>query len=508
MGVAPDGQRLLDLLAESRKYQNEVSNRLADQVLGALWELLRGFEAANAAANGNVLRDLPERDPQHIYGGLLTVIMRLVFLLYAEDEGLMPDSPIYANNYSVTGLYERLRADAGRYPDTLDQRYGGLAWLLATFRLIYEGGGHGEMMRLPARRGQLFDPNAYPFLEGREADGPAPQPGSFDAPRVSDGVLWRVLQGLLMLDGERLSYRALDVEQVGSVYESMMGFDIQTVPGRALALRPKHIVIDLDELLQQKPAQRKKWLKEHAECDVPDSAAKALQSPTTVEDLAAALERRISPRTPLPLPPGALFLQPGEERRRTGSHYTPRELTEPIVRTTLAPVLADLGPKPQPEQILALKVCDPAMGSGAFLVEACRQLAAHLVQAWEDHAAQPRIPSDEDPLLHARRLVAQRCLYGVDRNPFAVHLAKLSLWLVTLARDHAFTFLDHALKHGDSLVGLTQEQIAACHWNDSIGPKVFYGGRDSRYSENAKYPRFVRCNYTFIVHQVNEKGHC
>ena len=105
------------------------------------------------------------------------------------------------------------------------------------------------------------------------------------------------------------------------------------------------------------------------------------------------------------------------------------------------------------------------MGSGAFLVEACRQLAEALVAAWEMLEATPKLPPDEDPLLHARRLIAQRCLYGVDKNRFAVNLAKLSVWLVTLAKDHAFTFLDHALKHGDSLVGLTKEQIGAFHWN-------------------------------------------
>jgi hypothetical protein len=79
----------------------------------------------------------------------------------------------------------------------------------------------------------------------------------------------------------------------------------------------------------------------------------------------------------------------------------------------------------------------------------------------------PTIPPDEDEPLHARRLVAQRCLYGVDRNPRAVDLAKLSLWLATLARDHEFTFLDHALKCGDSLVGLDDRQIAAMHWDAS-----------------------------------------
>src|SRR5439155_17807012 len=120
-----------------------------------------------------------------------------------------------------------------------------------------------------------------------------------------------------------------------------------------------------------------------------------------------------------------------------------------------------------PEQLLDLKVCDPAMGSGAFLVEACRQLGVRLVRAWAHHQVTPTLPADEDTDLHARRLVAQNCLYGVDKNPRAVDLAKLSLWLATLARDHEFTFLDHALKCGDSLVGLTTAQVAAATWNES-----------------------------------------
>jgi hypothetical protein len=108
------------------------------------------------------------------------------------------------------------------------------------------------------------------------------------------------------------------------------------------------------------------------------------------------------------------------------------------------------------------------MGSGAFLVEACRALAIQLVEAWGRYPhKKPVIPADEDAELHAKRLVAQRCLYGVDKNPLATDLAKLSLWLATLARDHEFTFLDHALKSGDSVVGLTQEQIAAAHWDTS-----------------------------------------
>ena len=175
--------------------------------------------------------------------------------------------------------------------------------------------------------------------------------------------------------------------------------------------------------------------------------------------------------TPDLVPPGALVLQPSEARRRSGSHYTPRELTEPIVRTTLEPILARLrgpgGEPPRPDAILDLKVCDPAMGSGAFLVEACRQLGDALIEAWRAHKAAPELPAGEDEVIAARRLIAQRCLYGVDRNPMAVDLAKVSLWLATLAKEHALTFVDHALRHGDSLVGLSQRQIEAFHWDTS-----------------------------------------
>lgn len=469
--VEADDRRLPALLAASRRYQNEVSTRLAEQVTEALLDLLRGFQAADESARGRLLGELARTDPQHVYGGLLTVLLRLVFLLYAEDRGLMPGDAVYTGHYAVTGLYQRLREDAGKYPDTMDQRYGAWAWLLSLFRLVYTGGTH-ERLHLPARHGSLFHPGdagqGYPFLEGRPRAG-SWQPGErLEPPRVSDGVVWRVLHKLLVLGGERLSYRSLDVEQIGSVYESMMGYTLERAAGPSIAVRPGHVVVDLAALLSQKPADRAKFLKDHAGCDLSGQALAALKDAKYPEAAAAALGRKTSPRTPQILPPGSLYLQPGEERRKSGSHYTPRTLTGPIVETTLRPVLEALGERPTPAQILSLKICDPAMGSGAFLVETCRQLGAHLVRAWELNNATPPIPPDEEPLLHARRLVAQRCLYGVDKNPFAVDLAKLSLWLVTLAKDHPFTFLDHALKHGDSLVGLSKAQIAEFRWDDRV----------------------------------------
>ncbi len=196
--------------------------------------------------------------------------------------------------------------------------------------------------------------------------------------------------------------------------------------------------------------------------------AAAVKGATDVATLHAALAPVIDTEaTPDLVPLEAMMLEPSEERRRSGSHYTPRTLTEPIVRTTLQPILEALrldGEPPTPEALLDLKVCDPAMGSAAFLVEVCRQLGDELVAAWDAHGDRPEIPSDEDDLTYARRLIAQRCLYGVDRNPVAVDLSKMSLWLATLAKEHPLTFLDHSLRHGDALVGLDRRQIERFDW--------------------------------------------
>jgi N-6 DNA Methylase len=372
----------------------------------------------------------------------------------------------------VRGLYGKLTEDAAINPDTMDERRGGWGRLLALFRLIHKG--HKSHF-VQARGGKLFDPDFFTFLEGR---GSAAEP-----PRVlpvSDGCILRVLEGLMTLKSpagrERLSYRTLDVEQIGSVYETVMGFTVEAALGRVLAIRAGKnnrtpVFVALEHLVALKGKDRIKYLKEEADrSSLSAGATKAIEAAKNIEDMIAALDpladERGSPRKHA-APAGTPILQPTDERRRTGSHYTPRSLTEPIVRCALEPAFERLGPDATPEQILDLKVCDPAMGSGAFLVEACRAVASKLVLAWVRWPdKRPVIPADEDEELHARRLVAQRCLYGVDKNPLATDLAKLSLWLATLARDHEFTFLDHALKCGDSLVGLTTAQIAAVACND------------------------------------------
>ena len=470
----PRAQRLTALLEDSRKFQNEVSERLAQQVLHALYELLRGLQAAHDASKGELLREQLAEQPDEVYRALLTFILRLIFLLYAEERDMLPADETFLRYYSLAGLYERLREDAALYPDTMDQRFGAWAQLLVLFRMVHDGAAAGAMW-LPKRQGVLFDPDRFKFLEGRPSGGAQQVDERIQPPLVPDGHIYRALEKLLVLDGERISYRALDVEQIGSVYETMIGFRLETATGRSVAVKAQKThgaptAVDLETLLGEPAAKREKWLQGRADRKLTDKVKKATAEAATLEDLHAALLPVIdAAATPDLVPKGAMVLQPSEERRRSGSHYTPRALTEPIVRTTLEPILARLrgadGRPPRPAQILDLKVCDPAMGSGAFLVEACRQLGDALVESWHAHGEVPAIPPDEDEVIFARRLIAQRCLYGVDRNPVAVDLAKVSLWLVTLAKDHALTFVDHALRHGDSLVGLSRKQIEAFHWD-------------------------------------------
>ncbi|MEN9938993.1 MAG: hypothetical protein RLZZ387_5572, partial [Chloroflexota bacterium] len=508
----PRAQRLAALLENSRKFQNTVSERLAEQVLHALYALLRGFQAADDETRGALLRDTLRDEPDQVYRGLLTVVLRLVFLLYAEERDMLPADETFLRGYSLAGLHERLREDAALYPDTMQQRYGAWAQLTALFRMVYDGVEAGEL-RLPRRHGALFDPDRFPFLEGRVAGVARQTHQRINPPRVPDGTVYAALEQLLLLDGERISYRALDVEQIGSVYETMMGFRLEAARGRSLAIRAAKkggapTTVSLDALLETPPAQRAKWLQEQTERSIPAGVSKALPAAASIEALHAALRPVVdAAATPDIVPPGAMVLQPSPERRRSGSHYTPRELTEPIVRTTLEPVLARLRGEgdlpPRPAQILDLKVCDPAMGSGAFLVEACRQLGDALIEAWRVHGERPPIPPDEDEVVFARRLVAQRCLYGVDKNPTAVDLAKVSLWLVTLAKEYPFTFVDHALRHGDSLVGLSRRQIEAFHW-EGDAPRFQAGFEAMRVREHAERVAELRGQIRHATERVSD----
>jgi len=147
---------------------------------------------------------------------------------------------------------------------------------------------------------------------------------------------------------------------------------------------------------------------------------------------------------------GSLSLQPGSGvRKTTGTFYTPQPIADYLVRGALGPLVRDAAP----ERILQLRIVDPAMGSGAFLVAACRFLAAAYESSLVRHGGCHASDIGEAERVTIRRTVAERCLYGVDLNPMAVQLARLSLWLCTLAADRPLSFLDHRLQIGDSLLG-------------------------------------------------------
>lgn len=179
---------------------------------------------------------------------------------------------------------------------------------------------------------------------------------------------------------------------------------------------------------------------------------------------------------------GGIIVTKTRARRDSGTEYTPRVLAEEIVRYALEPLVYLPGPvdgAPRETwlvkasaQLLALKICDPACGSGAFLVAACRYLAERVSEAWQREGHIP----DDDPIRDAQRIISERCLYGVDRDPMAVEMAKLSLWLLTFARQRPFGFLDHAIREGDSLLGITSlDQLRTLHFDPERGRALHDG---------------------------------
>lgn len=466
---------LAALFTRTADTQANITTTLGVQVRQAVELFVAELARLDREARGALLHGVPDRD---IYRGALTTLLRLVFLLYAEQRDLLParDS-VYAEGYAVTTLHRQLTEARDRHGDEVaDRRSAAWPRLLATFGAVHGGCEHPDL-RIPAHGGSLFDPVRYLWLAGAA---------------VTDRVVHEILDALLLLRhkgkaAERLSYTGLDVEQIGHVYEGLLEFSCLRVTEPYLGLQGK-AEPELSLSAVEAQPDLATWLAD--KCDLSATrVAKALTAtlnPVATAALHAAcdndsdLAARITPywgllRTdlrgrPTVFPAGSILFTQVGDRRATGTHYTPKVLAQEIVEHTLAPlcfVRTEPGvhrPRTAAE-LLALKVCDPTMGSGAFLVVASRYLADRLVEAWDREG----LPDDvtgtaDDVYLAAVRRVAARCIYGVDRDDMAVDLAKLSLWLVTLAKGKPFGFVDHALRCGDSLIGVrTEAQIERLH---------------------------------------------
>lgn len=516
----PESERLPAMLAESAQNQQEVTDQLGHQVRKAVEVLIQALDRINTDQQGRLLGGIDEK---MLYEAALTVMMRLVFLFSAEERGLLLlGDALYDRHYAISTLRDQLR----EIPDEqlLEHRHDAWGRLLATCRVIFGGVEH-EALRLPAYGGSLFDPDRFPFLEGR-ASGTSWRSTPAAPLAVNNRTVLHLLESLQFLqvrvpgggsEPRRLSFRALDIEQIGHVYEGLLDHTAKRARSPVLGLRGSggdDIELPLTELEARAAAGDDplvEFLKEKTGRS-PAALRRALAQPEppnplmlqsvcgAADDLYqrvrryAHLLREDTNGYPVIIHAGSVYVTSGADRRSTGTHYTPRSLTEPLVKTTLDPLLYEAvehGEEPVPErlktptQILALKVCDLACGSGAVLVQSCRYISERLVEAWDRaeagspntplavpeglpsgaHHSERLLPRDaEERLALARRLVAERCLYGVDVNPMAVEMAKLSLWLVTLHKNRPFTFLDHAIKCGDSLLGLhSVEQIEGFH---------------------------------------------
>ncbi|MDT3754061.1 ATP phosphoribosyltransferase regulatory subunit [Citrobacter freundii complex sp. 2023EL-00966] len=494
-----ESEQLPALFDSSLKYQDEVTDALGEQVRRAVEVLIQSLDKADQDRNRELLYNVKESE---LYEAALTVMMRLVFLLSAEERGLLLlGDERYEANYALSTLRMQLR----KVPEEiLERRWDAWSRLLAIFRAVFCGVEH-ESLRLPALGSSLFDPDHFPFLEGR-AKGSSWRTDMAKPLPIDNRTVLLLLEAIQQFQGRTLSYRALDVEQIGYVYEGLLERTVRRTDEVTLELDatkksqyPWVKLVELDsasmnsteklvELLKERSGSSVSRVRKDLAKDVDDSLADRLLT-TCQGDI--QLRDRIKPyahllRTdpwgyPLVYPAGAFIVTSGSNRRETGTHYTPKSLTENIVTETLTPI-AYIGPAEgaprkawqlkSPTELLDLKICDPAMGSGAFLVQACRWLADRLVEAWsqaeatgkmisvdgdvlEDLDTKERLPRDTDArIVIARRLIAEQCLYGVDLNPLAVELAKLSIWLVTLAKGLPFGFLDHSLRCGDSLLGI------------------------------------------------------
>lgn len=358
----------------------KVGQDLQENVVSALETLGNGF------LNSKIEEELQEggqEAAEDYYQDLLYVVYRLLFLMFAEQRGIMSQrDSLYTEEYSITKLRERAeqREEGDRNKDLWEG-------LKATFRLVGEG---DESLGVPAYNGGLFDDDNLEFILDVECLNEKLLSAVHDLTHIEQGGYQ-----------QRISYADLGVEEIGAVYESLLEF-----------------------------------------------------TPQLAETVIEFEDRTITS--------GSFYLDDrGMDRKETGSYYTDPGLIQHLIQSALKPTVDDRlneagkNPDAQEEALLDISVCDPACGSGAFLIAANNYLGQRLAQVRTDS-----LYPGEQTIRHARRAVVQHCIYGVDKNPMAVELAKVSLWINSAVEDKPLSFLDHRIRQGNSLIGTTPELIS------------------------------------------------
>jgi hypothetical protein len=500
----PDSYRLVRALASpagvakigavteaARLAQTRVTKSLRDQARRAV----EGFVQAllEHPANAPVLAEWTDREAlaRALWREGLVVVYRLLFVLKLEASA----DPARAFSFASTSLWRNTYSpNVALAPVVKDVVERGAETgtflgesLRATFRLFSEGLASSELNVSPLG-GMLFGPESAPLLSRLAWTEPG-------VAALLDNLLWTRERGQ---DARaRVHYGSLDVEDLGRVYEALLELEpgIAERPMCRLRRAKLEVVVDAAKGEPYRAAVRPHA--DEPEEDEPDEDTGDDEAPKRGKAQTVWVED---------IGKGRFFLRVGLGRKATGSYYTPHPFVRFLVQETLGPQVAERSPAgdPNPGEILKLKVLDPAMGSGHFLVEACRFLGERLYEATrlcdglaadaERAAAASKDPGERERLLGrarelrqrveelpdpndelvaylpsraaeggesglsqsralaiCRRLVAVHCLYGVDKNPLAVELAKVSLWLESYAEGLPLTFLDHRLVCGDSL---------------------------------------------------------
>ena len=517
----PESDKIVALLAASEGSQEEITEALGVQVRQAVELLVSAIGRADTAQRERGEAGLTGVDAKDVYRAAVTVMMRIVFLLFAEERKMLPsDNELYASSYSVRRLCGELERRAlESSEDDLEHSFAAWHRLLALFEAVYYGIDHPRLTMNP-HDGSLFDTTSATWF-----------PRSID-----DRTILHMLRAVQFIEAgtgrtrerRKLSFRELQVEQIGYVYEGLLAHDGFRAGEVTVSLIGKQgyeheaALADLEALAGESATVSVLASRLAQECK-----ASGIGSPRVLERKLAPLaavereqtRRRLLAATrgdneladrlmpfarlirddlrglPIVIRPGELFVTDSPLRRLTGTHYTPRHLAELVVKDALEPLVYSPGPLQTNDRtkwvlkrgndILALKVADIAMGSGAFLVSAAHFLAEHLVEAWtregDEQALLSRLSrvvgdTEDDPvIIKARRQVIEHCLYGVDINPSAVEITKVSLWLISMDPDLPFTFLDDRLKTGDSLLGIRSlDQLWHMHLDPDQGRELHH----------------------------------
>ena len=454
------GEIFLDVVLKgSQDYAQEIGDNLKENVYRAMKNIAEGFfhwEENGLEPNNPADRALAQKNT-------MILLYRFLFMLYAEGKALLDlKDEQYRNSYSFDRLKKGVadREDGpqkGRYLPIKTTLWSELNDL---FRLIDQGSkvlGIDDQIHVPAYNGGLFDPERHPDLE-RWTIG-----DSFLASAID------LLSRSKVNSGARgfVDYSTLEIRHLGSIYEGLLEYKLEVA----------------EEDLVVSGGKSRKWV--------------------TLEEFNGRRKKKMAFEDFNDfdkVTKGKLYLTTDKgERKATGSYYTPDYIVDYIVENTVGPVVRERWNDALSENrslidaTLSVKVLDPAIGSGHFLVGAVEFLAGKLMQAAERDIDWSWV-EDYGQFTNewAKREVVSHCIYGVDLNELAVELAKVSLWLTTIAKDKPLSFLDHRLKQGNSLIGANLSDLK------------FYPGANSgaNNKDQVTLPSFV--SPLFIQHLIGK----